>query len=131
MFINILKSKIHGAIVTRAHLDYEGSITIDKDLLERGDMGVNEMVLVVNKSNGNRFWTYIFAGERGSHCIEVNGAAARLCMQGDELIIITHCWLEREKSRDYRPKVIFVDKNNEIDKEYNYQSSKESFEGSK
>ncbi|TCD48897.1 aspartate 1-decarboxylase [Chlorobium sp. N1] len=112
MKLHLLKSKIHNAIVTSGDLEYEGSITIDCELLEKADMIPNEKVLVVNNNNGERFETYIINGRRGSREIQLNGAAARCALPGDEIIIMTFCEIEAEEAREFKPMVLIVDQNN-------------------
>lgn len=112
MFRTIMKSKIHRAVVTEANLKYVGSITIDEELLEIADILPNEKVQVVNNNNGARLETYVIPGERGSRTICLNGAAARLVQVGDEVIIISYGIFTDEAARTYRPKVVFVDTEN-------------------
>jgi len=112
MFRTIMKSKIHRAVVTEANLKYVGSITIDEELLEIADILPNEKVQVVNNNNGARLETYVIPGERGSGTICLNGAAARLVQVGDEVIIISYGIFTDEAARTYRPKVVFVDTEN-------------------
>lgn len=114
MFLTLLKSKIHCAKVTEANLHYMGSITIDIDLLEATDMRPNEHVHVVNNSNGERIETYIIAGERGSGCICLNGAAARKFQVGDEVIIMCYAMMTEEEAYTHRPKVVFPDEANRL-----------------
>lgn len=114
MRIFLLKSKIHRASVTHADLYYEGSITIDQDLIDAAEMIPNEKVQVVNNSNGARFETYIIAGERGSGVVQLNGACARLAAVGDEVIIMTYADMEPKEAREYKPVVVLVDKNNRV-----------------
>lgn len=114
MFINILKSKIHRAVVTGADLNYVGSITIDEDLMDAADIIENEKVQVVNNNNGQRFETYVIPGERGSKMICLNGAAARLVQPGDVIIIISYGLVEKDKAKAYTPKIIFLDDDNNI-----------------
>ncbi|MEA4902860.1 aspartate 1-decarboxylase [Desulfitobacterium sp.] len=114
MFRTMMKSKIHRAIVTEANLKYVGSITIDEDLIEAADILPNEKVQIVNNNNGARLETYVIPGERGSGTICLNGAAARLVQVGDEVIIISYGIFTDEASRDYMPKVIFVNSENKI-----------------
>jgi aspartate 1-decarboxylase len=109
-----LKSKIHRAVVTQAELNYEGSLTIDLDLMETAEMLELEKVSVVNINNGERFETYIIPGERGSGIICLNGAAARKAAIGDKLIIMTYCNLENDEIKSHKPKIVFVDENNKI-----------------
>jgi len=106
----VLKSKIHKAIVTQANLEYVGSITIDEDLIDAVDLWVNERVMVVSNTTGARLETYVIAGPRGSGVICVNGAAAHLINEGEEIIIMG---FELVKS-PIEPKVILVDKQNRL-----------------
>ena len=108
----ILKSKIHRATLTGTELDYQGSITIDEDLLERADVLPGEQVHVLNINNGQRFITYAIAAPRGSGTILLNGPAARLGTIGDKVIIISYCQVADEKARDLKAKVLFVDDKN-------------------
>ena len=114
MYREMFKSKIHRATVTMSELYYEGSITIDKNLLEAADILVGEKVQVVNVNNGSRFETYTLQGEAWTGIICLNGPAARLGAVGDEIIIITYCQVSEEELKNFKPKVILVDKNNEI-----------------
>jgi aspartate 1-decarboxylase len=110
----MLKSKIHRARITDVNLDYEGSITIDKRLLEEADILEYEQVQVLDVNNGARFTTYAIEGREGSGEICVNGAAARLVAKGDTVIIITYCHLPTEEARHYEPIVVSVNAQNEI-----------------
>lgn len=114
MFVNMFKSKLHRATVTEADLNYVGSITIDKTLLERAGILPGEKVQVVNINNGSRFETYTLEGERDSGTICINGAAARLVQPGDKAIIIAYCWLDAEEAKAHKPTVVFVDDHNAI-----------------
>jgi aspartate 1-decarboxylase len=114
MLVTICKSKIHRAKVTGADLDYEGSITIDKRLLDETSILPNEKVQVVNLNNGARFETYVFVGDEDSGTICLNGPAARLGQVGDLVIIISYGHLEFEEAKNYQPKVVYVDKENKI-----------------
>ncbi|AYV57642.1 aspartate 1-decarboxylase [Leptospira kmetyi] len=108
-----MKGKIHRATVTDADLNYEGSLTVDMDLVDAAGMRVYEKVSVVNVNNGARFETYIIEGKRGSGEICLNGAAARLGMKGDKVIIITYAQVEEaDLPTNYSPKVVHVDENN-------------------
>ena len=106
------KSKIHTATITGLELYYEGSITIDRDLLELADMLPGEQVQVVNLNNGNRLITYTISGERGSGVIELNGPAARLAAVGDKVIIISYGNYDDAEAKTLEPIVVFVDENN-------------------
>ena len=107
MLLHILKPKIHCATVTEANLHYMGSITIDQDLMDAANLLPGEQVHVVNNMNGARIETYVIAGERGTGCICLNGAAARLFQVGDEVIIMAYALMTDEEARTYKPAVIF------------------------
>jgi aspartate 1-decarboxylase len=111
----MLKSKIHRAVVTEANLNYVGSITIDKELMEAADIMVNEKVTIVNINNGQRFDTYVIEGEAGSGLMCLNGAAARLVEVGDLVIILTYTLLETEECKNYKPRLVFVNEKNQIE----------------
>lgn len=110
----MLKSKIHRATVTDANINYEGSITIDKKLLRAADIVPYEQVHVLNVNNGARFTTYAIEGEEGKGEICLNGAAARLAVKGDIVIIITYTDVREEDLPNYHPKVVHVNQKNEI-----------------
>ena len=110
----MLKSKIHRATVTDANINYEGSITIDRKLMTAADILSYEQVHVLNINNGARFTTYAIEGKEGSGDICLNGAAARLGVKGDVVIILTYAPVREEDLKDYRPKVVHVNKNNAI-----------------
>lgn len=112
----MLKSKIHRAVVTDADLNYVGSITIDRDLMDAADIVANEKVTIVNNNNGERFETYVIEGERGSGIICLNGAAARLVQRGDVVIILTYTILYDKECQDYQPRLVYVNNKNQIDK---------------
>lgn len=112
MHRTMMKSKIHRATVTEANLDYVGSITIDRDLMDAADLLVNEKVQVVDNDNGARLETYVIEGERGSGMVCLNGAAARLVHPGDTVIIISYAELEDAAARTWEPTVVFVDGDN-------------------
>jgi aspartate 1-decarboxylase len=114
MFRIIHKSKIHGATVTEANLNYKGSITVDPILMEAADMLPDEKVLIVNNNNGQRFETYIIKGEYGSGTICLNGAAARLVQCGDKVIIISFGIYNDSELKDFKAKVVLVDEKNRI-----------------
>ena len=108
----ILKSKIHRATVTEANLNYEGSITVDTDLLDAADIKQWEEVKIWNVTNGERFETYALEGKRGSGTVCVNGAAARKVSVGDKVIIASYAILSEEEVEAYQPVVVHVDDNN-------------------
>lgn len=114
MWINVLKSKIHRVKITQAELNYVGSITIDKDLLDAANMIVGEKVQIVNNNNGQRFETYTIEGKRGSGTICLNGAAARLAQVGDIVIIMSYAMLDFEEAKTFKPWVIFPDEDNKL-----------------
>ena len=109
MQIEILKSKIHRVRVTEANLDYVGSITIDEALMEAANIIEGEKVAIVNNNNGARIETYVIKGERGSGCICLNGAAARLFTVGDIIIIISYARMDFEEAKQFKPWVVFPD----------------------
>lgn len=109
MYIEMMKSKIHRVRVTEANLNYIGSITIDSDLLDAADILPGQRVNIVNNNNGERFDTYVIAGERGSGVICLNGAAARKAQPGDIIIIMTYALMTPEEARNHKPVVIFPD----------------------
>ena len=109
---NMLKSKIHRATVTGADINYEGSIAIDTRLMDAADILPFEQVHVLNLNNGARFETYVIEGEKGEICI--NGAAARLALKGDMVIILTYQQMEEEEAHTYTPKLVHVDSTNNI-----------------
>ncbi len=105
--VELLKSKIHRVTVTEARLDYIGSITIDRDLIEAAGIFEGERVFIVNNNNGERFDTYVIPGERGSGVICLNGAAARKVQPGDIVIIMAYAHVPIDEATEFRPKVIF------------------------
>ena len=110
----MLKSKIHRVTVTETNLDYEGSITIDTDLLRAADILPYEKVQVVNINNGLRIETYVIAGAAGTGVVCMNGAAARCAEPGDLLIVITYCWLSEIETPKHKPKIVRVDATNKL-----------------
>jgi aspartate 1-decarboxylase len=110
------KSKIHRGVLTGADLHYEGSLTVDRDLMDAADLREFEKVQVVNVNNGARLETYIIEGERGSGTIQLNGAAARLGMAGDHVIVISYADYEDAELADFAPKIVFVDARNRVAK---------------
>lgn len=110
----MFKSKLHRARITQADLYYEGSITIDQDLMEASDLISYEKVSVVNINNGERFETYVIPGERGKREICLNGAAARKGHVGDEIIIISYTMMPDDEARTYEPTVVLVDTHNNV-----------------
>lgn len=109
MTIEVLKSKIHRVTVTEARLDYIGSITIDRDLLDAANIIPGERVYIVNNNNGERLDTYTIPGERGSGVICLNGAAARRVQPGDVIIIMSYASMTPDEARNFEPTIIFPD----------------------
>jgi len=109
----MLKSKIHRVTLTGTDLDYEGSITIDENLLEKADILPGEQVHVLNINNGQRFVTYAISAPRGSGTVLLNGPAARLGTVGDKVIIISYCQVPAEKAKELQVKIVIVDNENQ------------------
>ena len=114
MYRKLLKAKIHRAVVTDADLNYEGSLTIDKDLLDAAGICEHELVQVVDIDNGARLETYAIIGEAGSGEIKMNGAAARLIHPGDRIIIMTYAYSPDPVPADWHPNVVLVNEDNSI-----------------
>lgn len=110
----MLKSKIHRARVTGVNIDYEGSISIDKNLMAEADILAYEQVQVLNLNNGARFETYAIEAEAGSGEIGIKGAAARLAAVGDTVIILSYCYVEDDQVGNFTPKLVYVDSKNAI-----------------
>lgn len=114
MQITLMKGKIHRASVTEADLHYEGSISIDRLLLDAAGLLINERVEIFNIDTGARFATYVIEAPRGSGMIGLNGAAARLAMPGDKVIIVAYASFDEEEAKTFRPRVVRVDRENRI-----------------
>ena len=114
MLRHLMRSKIHRATITSADLHYEGSLTLDEDLLDAADLVHHEDVQVVNVNNGERFNTYVIPGPRGSGVVQLNGAAARLGLPGDLVIIIANGVFDEAETAEHQPRVVFVDEANRI-----------------
>ena len=110
----MLKSKIHRATLTGTDLDYEGSVTIDRDLLDAADMLPGEQVQVLNLNNGARLITYVIEAPAGSGTVLLNGPAARLGVPGDPVIVLSYCMVSEEDARTMKPKVVHVDRHNRL-----------------
>ena len=121
MVVEMLKGKIHRATVVQAELDYVGSITVDTDLLEAAGIFEYEKVQIVDVNNGNRFETYTIAGEPGSGMICLNGAAARMVSVNDKIIIMAYAGFNEKEVQNHKPKVVFVDDNNHIERVTSYE----------
>ena len=114
MQIEVLQAKIHNVRITQTELNYTGSITLDMNLVDAAGLIPNQKVLIVNNNNGERFETYIIAGDRDSGIIGLNGAAARKGQVGDELIIMTFATMTQDEAKAHQPKNIFPDRNNRL-----------------
>jgi aspartate 1-decarboxylase len=114
MEIEILKSKIHRAVITEANLNYVGSLTLDEDLMDAANLIENEKVQVVNVNNGSRIETYIITGKRGSGVCCLNGPAARQGAVGDIVIVISYATMDFEKAKTFKPWIVFPDEGNKI-----------------
>ena len=121
MLVTMLKGKIHRAVVRQAELNYVGSITVDPELMKAAGIYEYELVQIVDVENGNRFETYTIAGKPGSGMICLNGAAARQVQTGDHIIIMCYCQMEDKEVKDHKPKVVFVDDDNKINRISSYE----------
>ena len=121
MVVTMLKGKIHRAVVKQAELNYVGSITVDSELMKAAGIHEYEMVQIVDIENGNRFETYTIEGDAGSGMICLNGAAARQVQTGDHIIIMCYCQMDEQEAEGHKPKVVFVDENNNISKISSYE----------
>ncbi|MCA2390917.1 aspartate 1-decarboxylase [Lactococcus lactis subsp. lactis] len=121
MLVEMLKGKIHRATVTQAELNYVGSITIDESLMIAAGIMEYEKVQIADVDNGERFETYVIAGEKGSGMICLNGAAARCVSVGDKVIIMAYAHFELTEIEKYHPKVVLVESNNQIKKVVSYE----------
>ena len=107
MHIEVLKSKVHRAVITESNLNYVGSITIDEDLMDGANLIENEKVQVVNVNNGERIETYVITGKRGSGICCLNGPAARKGMVGDVVVIISYASMDFEEAKTFKPSIVF------------------------
>ncbi|MBI3087546.1 MAG: aspartate 1-decarboxylase [Candidatus Omnitrophica bacterium] len=114
MLRTLCKSKIHGAVVTEANLQYTGSLTLDPLLMRAAELVPYEQVQVVNLNNGSRFETYCIEGAPGSGTVCLNGAAARLAVVGDRLIVISYAQLAEDELEGFAPKLVFVNDQNQV-----------------
>jgi len=114
MLVTMMRAKLHRATVTQADLEYEGSIAIDRDLLDASSLLPHEQVDVLNISTGARFTTYAIEAPRGSRVIGVNGAAARLVQRGDKVIVVAYGQLPIEEARNYAPTVVLLEDGNQV-----------------
>ena len=109
-----MRAKIHRATVTKADLNYEGSISIDSNLLKASGILLHEKVDVLNINNGERFTTYVIPAKAGSGAVQINGAAARKVQVGDHVIVIAYGSMSEEEARKFKPKVLLVDEKNRV-----------------
>ena len=114
MQIEVLKSKVHRAVITEANLNYVGSLTLDEDLMDAANMIENEKVQVVNVNNGERLETYLIKGKRGSGICCLNGPAARRGMVGDIVVIISYASMDFEQAKKFKPTVVFPKEGNKL-----------------
>ena len=114
MLLTLLKAKLHRATVTEANLNYTGSITIDKDIIDQAGIFIHEKVQIVNNNNGARFETYVIEGKSGSGVLCLNGAAARLVQPGDKVIIMAYAQMTPEEAKNHKPVVLLLDDDNRI-----------------
>ena len=114
MQIEVLKSKIHRAVITEANLNYVGSITIDEDLIDAANIIENEKVQLVNVNNGERLETYVIRGKRGSGICCLNGPAARKGMVGDIVVIISYALMDFEEAKKFKPWIVFPKESNKL-----------------
>ena len=121
MTVEMLKSKIHRAVVKQAELDYVGSITVDEELLNAAGILEYEKVQIVDVNNGSRFETYTICGEPGSGMICLNGAAARQAQTGDKVILMSYAQVTPEEAKTMQPKVVLVDEHNAVAKLSHYE----------
>lgn len=114
MQIQILKSKVHRAVITEANLNYVGSLTLDEDLMDAANLIENEKVQVVNVNNGERLETYIIKGGRGTGVVCLNGPAARKGAEGDIVIIISYALMDFKEAKNFKPSIIFPREGNRL-----------------
>ena len=114
MQIEILKSKVHRAVITEANLNYIGSLTLDEDLMDAANMIEHEKIQVVNVNNGERIETYLIKGKRGSGVVCLNGPAARRGAEGDVVIIISYATINFEEAKQFKPSIVFPKEGNKL-----------------
>ncbi len=114
MRIEVLKSKIHRAVITEANLQYVGSLTLDEDLMDAANLIENEKIQVVNVNNGSRLETYIIKGKRGSGTVCLNGPAARQGAVGDVVIVISYASMDFEEAKQFKPWLVFPKEGNKL-----------------
>lgn len=114
MQIQILKSKVHRAVITEANLNYVGSLTLDEDLMDAANMIEHEKIQVVNVNNGERIETYLIKGKRGSGVVCLNGPAARKGAEGDVVIVISYALMDFDEAKAFKPVVVFPKEGNKL-----------------
>lgn len=114
MQIQVLKSKVHRAVITEANLNYVGSLTLDEDLMDAANMIENEKIQVVNVNNGERIETYLIKGGRGTGVVCLNGPAARKGAEGDVVIIISYALMDFEEAKKFKPSIVFPQAGNKL-----------------
>ncbi len=114
MQIEVLKSKVHRAVITEANLNYVGSLTLDEDLMDDANMIENEKITIVNANNGERLETYLIKGKRGSGICCLNGPAARRGMPGDIVVVISYALMDFDKAKEFKPWVVFPKEGNKL-----------------
>ncbi|HEY9341730.1 MAG TPA: aspartate 1-decarboxylase [Hanamia sp.] len=114
MQIEILKSKVHRAVITEANLSYIGSLTLDEDLMDAANFIENEKITVVNANNGERLETYLIKGPRGSGVVCLNGPAARKGTVGDVVIIVSYAQMDFEEAKSFKPSIVFPKEGNKL-----------------
>lgn len=114
MLLRLLKSKLHMATVTQTELNYHGSVTIDRDIMDAAGLLAYEQVLIANCATGLRGETYVIEGERGSRIIQMNGALARMAQPGDRIIVLSFAFLTPEEAPRHRPQVAILDDKNRV-----------------
>ncbi len=114
MLRTVLQAKLHRPRITEANLKYMGSITLDREILEKSGIKPHEKVQIVDINNGERFETYVIAGDNDSRTVCLNGAAARLVQPGDEIIVMSYVQIENEKIKDWEPRIVLFDEDNNI-----------------
>jgi aspartate 1-decarboxylase len=114
MLIEVLKSKVHRAVITEANLNYVGSLTLDEDLMDAANFIENEKIQVVNVNNGERIETYLIKGKRGSGVVCLNGPAARKGAEGDVVIIISYASIDFEAAKHFKPWIVFPKEGNKL-----------------
>lgn len=114
MWVCVLKSKIHRVRITQVDIDYVGSLTLDKDLIEAAGLLPFEKIHVLNVNNGSRIETYVIEGPRGSGIVGLNGPAARTGLVGDLVIVLAYAWMSEEEARSYQPRIVFPREGNRL-----------------